>query len=726
MEKDYNADSARYTWRIGDKLYLWMQLLGFDVTQPDYGVGELLSRMQMQPHAVMLFVFHPDIIHLHNGMEQEAVFPPDFCASYGCARNHLRYRQTWTNYHLRGLVSALREHNIDAYLSIMGRSMNNYYHDEWLTKNRGVYVNGERNSIFMNVLKRLDDGSYYEDFFVRKCHEAVKDYGLKGVHLSDCFCPVPASCSARDYSADYVDQFVSHTGLKMPDEIAAGMDSDSSEQKDARRTWIWGQHRESWIRFSAWRWNGFMKKLCSSLAEIDAKVSILGAYLTDPFETLYVVGIDLPALIEAGVDSVTLNVLPDSVRGPGQPELFHKLVSMVPLTGAQIGAEHLLNMIGVKDSTEEYDILAHRPASLERTVYRMLGYQLVKGGQPIKRAVSGLLVCLADGVTADQWETLRGWFEHAYSHDAVEVSGPLVLWSDAAQNNLLPEYIATRRWSPHKYLTELSRNGLIISGVTKPDSIDGLKNPLFVPNYDLLSESEKQAVREYKGAVVGTVPACFDWTDETLCPQFKLTDRDVRYPQQLFAVIPDGTFDYGAADGDYVSELTADLDSYLDMPDTRTEYQGDLTWAPENYTPFPRKKGDFLDFGDILYFSKISLGFLEALKQLFVRLRQQTDPLTVNLPYTLVRRSDGSYLLGVYNTYAEYYNDLHVQSKYPIRKVTNVTDFPILPAKYSIEEKLDFVAGYEEDFPFSDKRREFFNKVAPDGIAVFKIELEGV
>ena len=91
-----------------------------------------------------------------------------------------------------------------------------------------------------------------------------------------------------------------------------------------------------------------------------------------------------------------------------------------------------------------------------------------------------------------------------------------------------------------------------------------------------------------------------------------------------------------------------------------------------------------------------------------------------------MRRSDGSYLLYVYNPYAEYYNDLHVQSRYPIRKVTNITDFPILPAKYAIEEKLDYVARYEEDFPFSEKRVEFFNKVAPDGVAVFKIELDGV
>ena len=320
----------------------------------------------------------------------------------------------------------------------MGRSMNNYYHDEWLTKNRGVYVNGERNSIFMNVLKRLDDGSYYEDFFVRKCHEAVKDYGLKGVHLSDCFCPVPASCSARDYSADYVDQFVNYAGLKLPDEIAACMDSDSSENKDARRAWIWGEHRESWIRFSAWRWNGFLKTLRLSCRNQRESLDFRSVS-TDPFETLYVVGMDLPALIEAGVDSVTLNVLPDSVRGPTQPELFHKLVSMVPLMGAHIGPEHLVTMIGVKDSTEEYDVLAHRPASLERTTYRMLGYQMLKGGEPIKRAASGLLVCLADGVTADQWKTLRGWFEYAYSYDVTEISGPMILLSETA-HNLLPEY----------------------------------------------------------------------------------------------------------------------------------------------------------------------------------------------------------------------------------------------------------------------------------------------
>ncbi|NLZ56132.1 MAG: hypothetical protein GX900_05670 [Clostridiaceae bacterium] len=716
-QKTHNQSTEAHVWCEEDKLYLWMQLLGFDVTQPDYGVGELLKRMQMQPHAVMLYVFSPDIIHLHEGMEREVVFPADYCASYGCARNHLRYRQAWTNYDLRGLVRVLREHNIDAYLSIMGRSMQDFYHKEWLSEHKEILMYGE--NLFMNVLRRLNDGSYYEDFFVEKCYQAVRDYGLKGVHLADCFCPVEGSCYSRDYSADFVDQFVQHTGLKVPAEIATGFDTDAPEQLEARRRWIWGEHRELWIRFSAWRWQGFMEKLCGSLARLDAKVSILGAYLTDPFETLYITGIDLAALIAAGVDSVTLNVLPDSVRGPGLANLLHKLVNMLPLMGAQIGSEHLLSMIGVKDSTEEFDVLAHRPASLERTTYMALGYQLAQG-QAFQRAASGLLVCLADGVTADQWETLRGWFKETYSHDVTEVSGPFVLWSQYAQDRLLPEYIATRRWSPHKYLTELSRRGLIFGGATRAETLNGLRNPLFVPNYDLLSATEKAAVQAYAGPVIGTVPVGFDWTTEVLQPQFRLADRDVRYPQEMFAVIPDAT-------AESLAELTAELAAYPERPDTREEYAGDLVWAQESLSPFSSvEKGDFLDPGDTLYFSKISLGFLEALTELFMRLRRQTEPLTVNLPYTLVRRSDGTYLLCIYNT-CEYYSKFHVQARYPIRRVTNVTDFPLLPAKFFVGKgDQGFVARYEEDFPFSDQRREFYNKVAPDGVAAFIVELDGV
>jgi len=38
-----------------------------------------------------------------------------------------------------------------------------------------------------NVLKRLADGSYYEDFFVDKLCEVLTDYGFAGLQVADCF-----------------------------------------------------------------------------------------------------------------------------------------------------------------------------------------------------------------------------------------------------------------------------------------------------------------------------------------------------------------------------------------------------------------------------------------------------------------------------------------------------------------------------------------------------------
>ena len=411
---------------------------------------------------------------------------------------------------------------------------------------------------------------------------------------------------------------------------------------------------------------------------------------------------------------MTLNVLPDSVRGPGLANLLHKLVNMLPLMGAQIGSEHLLSMIGVKDSTEEFDVLAHRPA--------------IWSARPIWRSVTNWRkgICFSEllrpiGLPGGRgyggsMENSAGLVQEAYSHDVTEVSGPFVLWSQYAQDRLLPEYIATRRWSPHKYLTELSRRGLIFGGATRAEMLNGLRNLYSYRTMIYLAQPKKRRTSVCR-AVIGTVPAA-------LTGRLRRCNRSSDWRIAMCAIPRKCCRDTGCHSGE-PGRTDGQLAAYPERPDARRS-------MPVISSGYRRalvqqcRKGDFLDPGDTLYFSKISLGFLEALTELFMRLRRQTEPLTVNLPYTLVRRSDGTYLLCIYNT-CEYYSKFHVRARYPIRRVTNVTDFPILPAKFFVGKgDQGFVARYEEDFPFSDQRREFYNRVAPDGVAVFIVELDGV
>ena len=59
-----------------------MPLIGFDRDQPDKGVSKLIERMGFLPHGISVFMFHPDIVHLHDGLAEEKIFPPDNCSYY--------------------------------------------------------------------------------------------------------------------------------------------------------------------------------------------------------------------------------------------------------------------------------------------------------------------------------------------------------------------------------------------------------------------------------------------------------------------------------------------------------------------------------------------------------------------------------------------------------------------------------------------------------------------
>ncbi|MBO5773329.1 MAG: MMPL family transporter, partial [Clostridia bacterium] len=55
-----------------------------------------------------------------------------------------------------------------------------------------------------------------------------------------------------------------------------------------------------WIRFMAWRWNVFFKKMGDALHAIGKEVTTLGMYCTDLFETMYCLGTDLKGITDAG------------------------------------------------------------------------------------------------------------------------------------------------------------------------------------------------------------------------------------------------------------------------------------------------------------------------------------------------------------------------------------------------------------------------------------------
>jgi hypothetical protein len=77
-----------------------------------------------------------------------------------------------------------------------------------------------------------------------------------------------------------------------------------------------------------------------------------------------------------------------------------------------------------------------------------------------------------------------------------------VIWSDKAHYATLDAYIATRRPSVHEMVCRLQQNNASVGAVARIEDIEKLEGALFVPNFDLLPEEEKQAVLNYKKAPV--------------------------------------------------------------------------------------------------------------------------------------------------------------------------------------------------------------------------------
>ncbi len=698
------------------ELFIWMQLLGLDRDAPDYGVKAWTQRMGYKPDGVCLFLPHPDIIHQHTDMEKEFTLHPDDCSYCAIPYNTVHERQPWTNYDLRGAVRRIAEAGIAPYLSIQGASYNNLFHREWITDHPELnqyWRDGTHKCVM--PLKRFADGTYYEDFFIEKLCKTLIDYDFAGFQMSDNFCP-SGILHNSDFSVDMVDQFLSYTGIVPPDEIRASMNSDADEDIRLRGDWLWKQQREQWILFHSWRWEGFVKKICDAVHAIGKKVIALAVYCTDPFETLYCNGIDLKRLMAAGVDYLMPNTLPTSVYMNGFDDRFWRYMSTIPLNAAFLNDTRQLCMLGVKDSTEEWDVMQHTPSLFQRDIYTIVGQQLVKP-DGCKRASDGIMICLGDSVEKEEWEYLHKHFAVAYTHDVESVLTPVALWSDAAMYRTLPAVIETGRWSAHKFIYEAAKEGGICGGTVRVEDIACAKGTLFVPNFDLLPEDERVIVAAYaNGPLVGTVPASFDLAAYGLQPDITFTDSDAKFPMMVFAC--------GSALSAHARQRIL---QNLQLPDTAPDPEFSINEVPTWTYQLP----------GTIPFIKHTTGFVRALGSLLYYANDAQIPLSCEgpeysdefdwceCPNIILKLNNGKYRVFLYNPERERYRRICVSAKKAILDAQVVSFYPILPVKYGSDKT---VSAYEHKYDGTNKDKEvytnFVTRIHPNGVTVVDVTLD--
>jgi len=673
------------------KVFIWMQLLGFDRDDPDRGAARYLDQTGFLPEGICALLFHPDFVHHHRGMDEEYGLHPDNCAYWGIPKNRERERQPWTNHDLKKLVSELAARGVGFYAGIMGSVTGNAFHREWISDH------GELLGCF--ALKRFKDGSWYEDFFVDQLCKTLKDYGMRGVHLADGFCP-SGNIYQGDYSTDMVTQFTDHTKTALPSEITAKLGDDSAEPRNARQGWIWKNARAEWIEFMCWRWEKFFSKLCSRVHEIGCEVMTLGMYCTDPFETKYCLGMDLGRVMEAGVDYLTANILPTScyIANPwGSAEyFFHRYMAIAPTTAAHIKSGHLISMLGVQDATEEWDAMKHMPCWHERDLYTMMAYNAVDKNGP-RRALEGYFLCLGDGISRADWDIERTKLEVALSADVDAVLSPCMLWSEAAYEKMLDEYIQTRRWTPFKLFYELGKAGVMCGACITSDALENHQGTLLVPDFDMLSHEEKQSVAGYKnGAVICTAPAGFDPAPYGIQSEICFADRHSSHPLCAFL--------FGAP---VSAETAKKIEALLASDDGAPDVEDPDGLADFTYTLI-----------DTLPFVKVGSGFRDAVALL---LKEANREIVCDMPYLACRLKNGAWRLYVFNNVNHQYRHAFVKIGRPVADVKIVSGFPVLPVRYMSQKDGGLVHNYDKEIP---ERQNFEVKLLPGGVTVLDVFFE--
>ena len=651
------------------KVCLWMNLLGFEMTDEDSGVERFLKDVGFKPDGVTLCLSHTDFFHQHNGMEEEYVMPPDICSYAAVPRNAQRERQPWTNYKIRTLVQKLKERGIDTYASVFGTSEKPphlTFHHLWLSDHlelRRLGRFGIENAYTMSLfpLKRFVDGTYYEDFMVKKVCETLTDYGFKGVHFADSFSPaVSAPLSWLDFSTDITEQYLAHTGETLPKELADEMGDDREKAVFKRYSYFYGIKREDWIRFMAWRWNVFFKKMGDALHAIGKEVTTLGMYCTDLFETMYCLGTDLKGITDAGVDCITSNPMATGTFLNGRKDEFNRYMSITPFLGAHITSKKFLTMVGLQDSTEEWNIIRDAPCRHTRDIYTILSYFVIDK-EGLKRACDGFFLCLADGLTKTEWENEKEMMEASMtSIDVVESCSPMMLWSETLHNNLLHHYIEHRCWTPFMLYQTLADEGLFLNGVVKPEGLEHFSGALIVPNFDLLSEDEQQLVLNYKngGAVCFASPE-FDLEEKGIKADFVFKDRFSDWPLQAFVL----NYELDQETKSKVYEL-------LSVDDGQPNLEAPSLQLEEYVYVFHKT----------LRFAKVTDGFVKSFK--LVADCINNSPITSSVPLRVYRMKDGAYRVYIYNDDTIHYKRVIVSAINQIDDIKVITKVITKVSKY--------------------------------------------
>ena len=484
--------------------WIWTELLAFDNTCGDQGVGAYIERLGFVPKGISLMASASDFIMLHESLDVERPLFPDVCTRFGHAGNEERSRQNWTNWQLRSLVANLRAQGTEVFVSVFAAYHRNKFHQEWVSAHPEAQIVVDSMGVTdgLNVIARLENGTYYEDLFVPQLVRVMQDYGFDGFHGPDCLGP-GSSLGHTDCSDGIIAQFADFLGKDCPRELEL-VTGHEVRRVQQRMDFIWERLSREWIAFNMRRWETFWGKIVRALRPLGLKTMINSASTKAAFESMYNYGMDYRRIASLGVDYLVVETVAANLAliNGGYERHFDFAATLAEMKALVPGMK-LLFLHGVKDVVESYDLLRHAPGRLEREVFTLSNQYIQTTAGRLERCATGFMVCLGDGLAASEWQYLRRQWHTGYSFDPVRAGELTWLWHEATVDALMTDYPRYGTWPGYRQIAHLvEHGGLQIHCICRAEHLGKVSGPMVVPNADLLPPVVRQELASYKGGPV--------------------------------------------------------------------------------------------------------------------------------------------------------------------------------------------------------------------------------
>ena len=450
--------------------FLWMELIGFDNRQKDYGVAEFLSRMPVRPEVISILIWNTDLIHSHHGLAEDGAIGLKHCAYHARPRNEEHDIQNWTRFQLRGLIQELHHHGVQVFVSFFDQLMSKETQrqhglpdtDEWIDHHQEVrYVDFLGRQTSLCIWKHISDGTLYEDFFVHQLEVFMRDYGFDGLHGADGF-GHPRECIAyADFSDDMVGQFMSDTKVSCPTGLAL----------PECAKWILENKRKEWTSFHARRHAQFWRKTIAMLNRNGWGHAINSCWTRDPLEARIRYGVDVKLMVAAGVRRWICEANAAALELEGWdytdiPKADDYRATVQRLKACCPECEILL-LHCVKDGLEQYNVLHHAPTLMETDVLSLANVLCND-----KRALDGVTVCLADGIRKAEWEMFDDLYAKAFVAKPSKLLYPRVVWSDNAYRSEADAYrYGHTALNSHALHAALLSHGAVLPAIVRLDDL---------------------------------------------------------------------------------------------------------------------------------------------------------------------------------------------------------------------------------------------------------------